>query len=164
MYGVRQRTNPQKTLLYLNTPSLRFHPGATRQVVVGWLRATWRCFAESCQPCNWLFTSDFSSDALMFGYSDARFFFFRNLLFKFWQAILFIYFWGGYILLCVLINSVSFNIDIVLLFLKFYFTFPDWTRQHPTTNGGTVYCGPFFSSSHYPQAQPATVFHRARRT
>ena len=30
--------------------------------------------------------------------------------------------------------------------LKFYFMFPDWTRQHPATNGGTGNCGPFFST------------------
>ena len=48
------------------------------------------------------------------------------------------------------------------IFLKLYFAFPDWTRQHPTTNSGTGYCGPLFSISHYFQAQLATVFLRAR--
>ena len=61
---------------------------------------------------------------------------FRYLLFKFWQAILSL-FAGIYSFLCS-INHVSLNIDIAPVVLKFYFTFPDWTRQHPATNGGAV--------------------------
>ena len=60
------------------------------------------------------------------------------------------------------VNYVSLNIVIALV-LKFYFTFLDWTRQHPATNGGTGDCEPFFSTSHYFQVQLPTVFHRARR-
>ena len=70
--------------------------------------------------------------------------------FKFGQAIL-SFFWGSYILCCVLIKYVSFNIDIAqLYFLKFIslvFQSLDWTRQHPTTNGGTGNCIPFISTS-----------------
>ena len=61
------------------------------------------------------------------------------------------------------INYVSLNIDIAPMLLKFYFTFPDWTRQHPATNRGTGNCGPFSSTSHYLQVQLSTVFHRACR-
>ena len=75
----------------------------------------------------------------------------------------YLYLRGLYLFLCS-IDYVSLNIDIAPVVLKFYFTFPDWTRQHPATNGGTGNCGPFFSTSHYFQAQLPTVFHRARRT
>ena len=71
------------------------------------------------------------SDALMFGYSDverSRFYF--SLAF---QGLAGSFFGGGYILFCVLINYVSFNNWYrTTLFLNFYFTFPDRTRQHAT--------------------------------
>ena len=70
-----------------------------------------------------------------------------------------IIFWG----ICVLINYVSFNIDIAPPWFLNFILFPDWTRQHPATNSGTGSCRPFFSTSHYFQAQLATVFHRAPR-
>ena len=79
---------------------------------------------------------------------------FIYLLFKFWWAILSLF--AGDIFFLVF-NYVSLNIDIAQVVIS------DWTRQHPAKNSDTGNGGPFFSTSHYLQAQLATVFHRARR-
>ena len=88
---------------------------------------------------------------------------FRYSLFKFWRAILSIFAGNIFFFVFYQLCKQSLNIDIAPVLLEFYFTFPDWTRQHPATNDGTLHGVPFISTSQYLQAQLATFFHRAKR-
>ena len=92
--------------------------------------------------------------------SDTRFSSSGGLYYLYLRGIYSFLFSINYVSIC---KSQYWYIDIAPVLLEFYFTFPDWTRQHPATNDGTLHGVPFISTSQYLQAQLATFFHRARR-